>query len=182
MHCGWHYYSLCSWQSFLCDVKELLKKNGHNLFQVNHDCSCSFSIGHFRVLLCLRFKMKIRVIFIRMVLQLGLLWNRGMKELGNGLYQLLVFLCLRKLLEFWYFNQFQINLSDKNYHYQVPISVECEAVWIYIVGNSKREWICCFILSSSIGCQLHKLTYDLIKCSWCLYSDIKKDLKKHIAF
>ena len=63
-------------------------------------------IGHFRVLLCLFFKtsvsakpflmkmsstcsfifMQIKVIFIRMVSHLDLLWNRGTRELGNGLF------------------------------------------------------------------------------------------------
>ena len=62
-------------------------------------------IGHFRVLLWLCFKtslrakmssacsfifMQIKVIFIRMVLHLDSLWNRGTRELGNGLLHLQV--------------------------------------------------------------------------------------------
>ena len=59
----------------------------------------SIIIGHFRVLLCLCFKtslsakaflwnfifMQIKVNFIRMVSHLDSLWNRGTRELGNGL-------------------------------------------------------------------------------------------------
>ena len=64
----------------------------------------ALGIGHFRVLLCLKtslimcetfhmkmsstcsfFFMQIKVIFIRMVSHLDSLWNRGARELGNGL-------------------------------------------------------------------------------------------------
>ena len=76
-------------------------------------------IGHFWVLLCLCFKtslsakmssacsfifMQIKLIFIRMVSHLDSLWNRGTREVGNGLLpslqaSLLVWSVLH--VEFW---------------------------------------------------------------------------------
>ena len=78
--------------------------SAENIFRDNTFPLMSWTIGHFRVLLCLCVKtslsakpfiwkwilhacsfifMQIKVIFVRMVSHLDSLWNRGTRELGN---------------------------------------------------------------------------------------------------